>query len=37
MNVLGIDVGGTGIKVGVVDVLTGKLITERKRLDTPIP
>ncbi|NQW27038.1 MAG: ROK family protein [Flammeovirgaceae bacterium] len=37
MNVLGIDVGGTGIKGGVVDVLTGKLITERKRFDTPIP
>ncbi|MDX1685529.1 MAG: ROK family protein [Saprospiraceae bacterium] len=34
-NILGIDVGGTGIKLGVVDLSTGKLITERLRRKTP--
>jgi polyphosphate glucokinase len=34
-HVLGIDIGGTGIKGGIVDLATGKLITERARLDTP--
>jgi polyphosphate glucokinase len=37
MNILGIDIGGTGIKGAPVDVETGALIGERKRIPTPIP
>lgn len=33
----GIDIGGTGIKGGVVDLATGTLIGERMRRDTPQP
>lgn len=33
----GIDIGGTGIKGAVVDVHTGTLLTERKRILTPHP
>src|SRR5580692_4901608 len=36
-QVLGIDIGGTGIKAAPVDVATGKLTAERKKLDTPHP
>lgn len=35
--VLGIDVGGSGIKGAPVDVLTGELLGERLRIDTPQP
>lgn len=35
MSVLGVDIGGTGIKGAIVDVETGSLLTERKRLLTP--
>ncbi|MEH6821473.1 polyphosphate--glucose phosphotransferase [Dietzia psychralcaliphila] len=34
---LGVDVGGTGIKVGVVDLGTGELVGERLTRDTPQP
>jgi polyphosphate glucokinase len=34
-HVLGIDIGGTGIKGAIVDLATGDLVTERFRLDTP--
>ena len=34
---LGIDVGATGIKGGLVDVKTGEMVTERFRFDTPSP
>lgn len=34
---LGIDIGGTGIKAGVVDTASGKLVTDRLRLPTPKP
>jgi hypothetical protein len=37
MNVLGIDIGGSGIKGAVVDTDTGELVTERKRFATPQP
>ncbi len=37
MEVLGIDIGGTGIKGAIVDTLTGELVTERFRIDTPKP
>ncbi|MGB5324913.1 MAG: ROK family protein [Pseudomonadales bacterium] len=35
MNVLGIDVGGSGIKGALVDLKTGALASERIRLETP--
>ena len=35
--ILGIDVGGTGIKGGLVNVLTGEMATERHRILTPQP
>lgn len=34
---IGVDVGGSGIKVGVVDVGTGTLISPRLRIVTPTP
>lgn len=37
MKILGIDVGGSGIKGAVVDTVTGKLVSERYRLKTPGP
>ncbi|QSE97067.1 polyphosphate--glucose phosphotransferase [Fulvivirga lutea] len=37
MNMLGIDVGGSGIKGAVVDTIEGKLISERYRIETPNP
>jgi polyphosphate glucokinase len=37
MEVLGIDVGGTGIKGAIVNIATGKLTTEKHRIPTPIP
>lgn len=36
-KVLGIDVGGSGIKGGIVDLGVGELITERHRIPTPKP
>ncbi len=36
-QILGVDVGGSGIKGGIVDLKTGELITERHRIDTPKP
>lgn len=37
MQILGVDIGGSGIKGAVVDTVTGKLVTERYRLATPQP
>jgi len=37
MEVLGIDIGGTGIKGAIVDTTTGELVTERFRISTPNP
>lgn len=37
MQILGVDIGGSGIKGAIVDTLTGKLLTERHRIDTPQP
>ena len=37
MKVLGIDIGGTGIKGAVVDTKRGRLLTDRLRLLTPQP
>ena len=36
-QVLGIDIGGTGIKAAPVDLDTGTLVSERVKLDTPHP
>ena len=36
-GVLGIDIGGTGIKMGITDVHSGELITERFKYLTPRP
>jgi len=37
MKVLGIDVGGSGIKGGIVNLETGVLETDRHRIETPQP
>lgn len=37
MQILGIDIGGSGIKGAPVDVDSGKLLTERQRIPTPQP
>ncbi|ALE05482.1 polyphosphate glucokinase [Arthrobacter sp. ERGS1:01] len=36
-NVIGIDIGGTGIKGGIVNLKTGEMVGERFRIDTPQP
>jgi len=36
-HVLGIDIGGTGIKAAPVDTDTGQLTTERQKIQTPHP
>jgi len=35
MQVLGIDIGGSGIKGALVDLESGQLVSERKRITTP--
>ena len=37
MDILGIDIGGTGIKGAPVDTATGELLGERFRILTPVP
>lgn len=37
MQILGVDVGGSGIKGAIVDTETGALLNERIRIDTPQP
>ncbi len=37
MEILGIDVGGSGIKGAIVDTSKGELVTERHRIVTPQP
>lgn len=37
MLILGVDIGGSGIKGAIVDTVTGELVTERYRIDTPQP
>lgn len=36
-QVLGVDVGGTGIKGAIINIQTGELLTERLRIETPQP
>ena len=37
MEILGIDIGGSGIKGAIVNIETGELISERHRIPTPQP
>lgn len=37
MQILGVDIGGTGIKGAIVDTDEGILLSERKRIETPKP
>lgn len=37
MHILGVDIGGSGIKGAIVDTSTGQLIGERHRIETPQP
>lgn len=37
MQILGVDVGGSGIKGAVVDTANGELLSERIRIETPQP
>lgn len=37
MKVLGIDIGGSGIKSAIIDTKTGKLLSDRHRIATPKP
>ena len=37
MHILGVDIGGSGIKGAIVDTATGELVTERHRIETPQP
>jgi len=37
MKILGIDIGGSGIKGAIVDVEKGEFATERHRIETPTP
>lgn len=37
MQILGVDIGGSGIKGAIVDTETGELVTERYRIETPQP
>lgn len=36
-TVIGVDIGGTGIKGGIVDLGSGRVLGERYRIDTPQP
>ena len=36
-TVVGVDIGGTGVKAGVVDLGSGELVGDRVRVDTPHP
>lgn len=37
MQILGVDIGGSGIKGAIVDTETGEFVGERHRIDTPKP
>ena len=36
-NILGVDVGGSNMKAAIVDTKKGELLTERIKIETPIP
>ena len=37
MEILGVDIGGSGIKGALVNTITGELISDRHRVPTPVP
>lgn len=37
MKILGVDIGGSGIKGGIVDTRLGKIVSEKIRFETPSP
>jgi len=37
MHILGVDIGGSGIKGAPVNVTTGEMLAERFRIPTPRP
>lgn len=37
MEILGVDIGGSGVKASIVDTQTGKLLDDRQRIPTPQP
>ncbi|MGY6276494.1 polyphosphate--glucose phosphotransferase [Methylomonas sp. MgM2] len=37
MQILGVDIGGSGIKGAIVDTSSGELVSERHRIETPQP
>lgn len=37
MNILGIDIGGSGIKGAIINTVTGELLSDRHRIETPKP
>ncbi|MGR9116675.1 MAG: polyphosphate--glucose phosphotransferase [Gammaproteobacteria bacterium] len=37
MQILGVDIGGSGIKGAIVDTVNGRLVSERHRIETPQP
>ena len=37
MKILGIDIGGTGMKGAIIDTQTGELLSDRLRIPTPKP
>ena len=37
MEILGIDIGGSGVKAAVVDTKKGKLVSQKVRFPTPDP
>ena len=37
MKILGIDIGGSGIKGGIVNTKSGKLVSQKIRFETPSP
>lgn len=37
MQILGVDIGGSGIKGAIVDTINGTMLTERHRIETPQP
>ena len=37
MRILGVDIGGTGIKAAIIETQTGELVSEHKRIPTPKP
>ncbi len=37
MEILGVDIGGSGMKAAIVDIRTGELLSDRHRIPTPKP